>query len=239
MFIETLLTSGPVDREMFSGKSAAVIDILRSSVSLITALANGAGPIHLFETPDQAREKAESIGRESALLCGERNGRKVDGFDLGNSPAEYTRGAVEGRTLLFTSTNGSRMTLMASGSARRVVIAGFANVSSAAHALARGGGDCVLACSGKEGRFSLEDAVCAGMLAERIRSGAARCRLSDETRAAVLLYGHFKDDLEGLLDSCEHGVYLKSIGMQRDLPLCAKIDETDIVPVYQNGVLGL
>jgi 2-phosphosulfolactate phosphatase len=226
------------DPEQVRGKIAAVIDVLRSSATLTAALHNGAGEIHLFESPEEALRKRKEFKRGSVLLCGERGGKRIPGFDLGNSPAEYGPGRVKGKTLFFTSTNGSKALLKAARTAKQVLVAGFGNIAAATSALISDGGNCVLICSGKEGRFSLEDAVCAGMLADRVKTeSAGPCRLTDEALAAVLLYRHFKDNLPGLLHGCEHGRTLRQIGMERDLSACAVTDQTQVVPVYHNGIL--
>lgn len=240
MEVDVISSPGAADPERIKDRFAVVIDVLRSSSTLITALANGAKEVRLFESPEDASEKRRQSGDSDILLCGERKGVKIPGFDLGNSPLEYTLEAVRKRTLFFTSTNGSKMLLEASMSAKRVVVAGFNNMKTAASHLAAKRMDCVLVCSGKEGHFSLEDTVCAGMLAETVLlNSGIDCSLTDEASAAVLVYRHYQDDLAGMLHSCEHGRVLMRIGMKRDLAVCAAVDSMGVVPEFLNGKLGL
>jgi 2-phosphosulfolactate phosphatase len=240
MTIDTSLFPAGFTPDQALGKRAAVIDVLRASASIIAALQHGAREIRLFETPEEAIRKRDSSAKGAVLLCGERGGKRIPGFDIGNSPSEYGPARIRGKTLWFTSTNGSRAVLKAARTAKQVIIAGFGNMAAAASTLISGGGDCILICAGKEGRFSLEDAACAGMLAERIRAETPGvCHLTDETLTAVLIYRHFKDDLPGLLQGCEHGRALRQIGMGRDLDTCAVTDASQVVPACRRGVLRL
>lgn len=240
MIVDVVIIPGLFDRAKAHGKSIAVIDVLRSSSTLITAMANGAKDAFLFGTPDEAKAKKRDLNSHDILLCGERNGMKVAGFDLGNSPSEYSSRMVRGKTLFFTSTNGSKMLQTAAATAGKLILAGFNNITAAAEVLNHQGRDCVLLCSGKEGRFSLEDAVCAGMLVETMKQHRLKpWSLTDEAFSAVLLYRHFKDDLIGLMHFCEHGQSLKHIGMESDFDSCARIDCTTVVPQFRRGSLGL
>jgi len=240
MIVDVVLGPGGFDPETVRGKSVAAIDILRSSSTLITALSNRARKIFLFEDPEEAREKSRGLKQGSVLLCGERGGLKIGGFDLGNSPVEYSADVVRNKTLFFSSTNGSKMILKASRTATSVIIACFNNLTVAVNHLVQKDLDVVLVCSGKNNQFSLEDAVCAGMMADQLRRKCTETyRATDEAFSAVLLYRHFKDDLSGLMHFSEHGRYLKRIGMGTDLEYCARMDSLPVVPVLKNGFLGL
>jgi 2-phosphosulfolactate phosphatase len=215
-----------------------VIDVLRASSSIITALGHGARSV----IPSASKEEALVAGRKQkenrALFCGEKDGLKIEGFDLGNSPNEYTREAVHGRTLIFVSTNGSRMMVKTVQEKRQLFIAGFLNVSATAARIIKIKGDCLLACSGREGRYSLEDTVCAGMLAFEIQKNSTDVPvLSDETRSAIVLYRHFADDLLGMAKNSLHGIYLSSIGLGEDLATCLSLNRFNIVPVFKKGAL--
>lgn len=120
-----------------------------------------------------------------------------------------------------------------------VNIAGFVNIGSVAERLIQKKRDCVIACAGHEGGFSLEDGVCAGMIVSEARQGrtGGSIRLSDEALAAAILYEHFADDLQGMIKKSFWGEYLTRIGLGGDLPLCASVNSYDLVPVLQNGVL--
>ena len=229
-----------LDEARVAGRTAVVVDVLRASTSLITGLENGARDVRLFADPDEARAERKRRPSETVLLCGERGGKKIPGFDLGNSPQEYTAEAVGKKILLFTSTNGSGAVLKTAAWTAHVFLAAFVNASSAVEMVARNGSDCVVVCAGREGRFSIEDTVCAGMLADGLmRRPGTGAVLTDEARAAHLLFERFRGDLNGMMHQSEHGRYLSTIGMKSDIPICARTDSVNAVPVYREGVMGL
>jgi 2-phosphosulfolactate phosphatase len=216
----------------------AVIDVLRASSSIITALANGAEAV----IPAASKEEALAVRRKNPgkaiLLCGERNGLRIPGFDLGNSPEEYARAAVGGKTLIFASTNGSKLMVKTVRAGRPLFIAGFININAVIGTMAASGENCLIACAGREGRYSLEDTVAAGMLAEGIgRAGSKAASFSDEARTAMILYRHFADDLAGMAGGSLHGRYLTGLGLGRDIAFCASLDRFDVVPVFNRGAL--
>src|SRR4030095_4085511 len=143
-------------------KNVVVIDVLRTSTTMVTGLANGAKEI--IATDSVAA--AGIIGRNSqgqALLCGEKNGKLIEGFNLGNSIKEYSEEMVKGKSLIFSSTNGTP-SLVKSKFAHNCVVLGFVNISRVASYLNSLGENFIILCAGKSGEFSLEDTVCAGML---------------------------------------------------------------------------
>ena len=157
MHLAVNLVPGTLQRELslFGGMaiSYVVVDVLRASTVICTALANGAQAVVPFGDIESARVSRNSFGTTGALLCGERGGRKVDGFDLGNSPAEYTREKVAGRTLIFASTNGS--VALASAPANATVMVGsLVNLTALAQSLLQLDQPILIACAGKEGGFS-------------------------------------------------------------------------------------
>ncbi|MGH7731494.1 MAG: 2-phosphosulfolactate phosphatase, partial [Candidatus Eiseniibacteriota bacterium] len=148
---------------------AVIVDVLRATTTLTVALVNGARDVVPTATPEEAIRLKSA--RPDVLACGERDGRIVPGFDLGNSPHEYTPDRVRDRTLAFASTNGSLAMLAASG-ARRRVLAAFVNLGAVADRV-RGERMVAIVCAGRLGRFSLEDAACAGLLIARLEARGA------------------------------------------------------------------
>jgi len=200
---------------------AAVIDVLRATTTLTVALSHGAVRVIPAGTVEEAF--AARRGQSDALLCGERDGRKIRGFDLGNSPLEYTPEIVGGRPLIFASTNGSQALKLAARAGRRV-LAAFVNASAAVESLARAT-EVWLVAAGKLGRFSLEDAACAGWL---IRALSQR-GFAAEGSAARLALAVAPNDPAGIrstLEGCSHGRYLVSLGgaFARDLEFCSRLD---------------
>jgi 2-phosphosulfolactate phosphatase len=222
----------PAETEDFTGKSVVVIDVLRASTTIVTALANGSKAVIPFADPEEAREASGRYPVSARLLCGERNGLRIEGFDLGNSPSEYSEARVKGKTLLYASTNGSPMIQRAR--AGRVSVAGFVNISAVVNRL-DSGADCRIACSGREGGFSIEDAVCAGMIADRLASRGAE--LDDSGRAGMALYGFFAGRLDEMIRGSDHGRYLTRLGMGNDLDDAIRVDHLNVVPLLQDGEL--
>jgi 2-phosphosulfolactate phosphatase len=220
-------------------KNVVVIDVLRTSTTMLTGLSNGAKEI--IPTEDVAT--AGLIGRNSegqALLCGERNGKIIEGFNLGNSVKEYSRDKVNGKTLIFNSTNGTAA-LMKSKFARICVVLGFANMTRVVGYVTALNEDFIVLCSGKTGEFSLEDTVCAGMLINSLinKNPKEKYVLTDSALGAVKLYSSYKNDLAGMLHESEHGRFLCEIGFEDDLAECSKVDNCDCLPVLRNGTIKL
>ncbi len=211
------------------GSTAIVIDVLRGSSTIIYALKHGAERIFPAAEVDEARALADEWPTGEYLLCAERNGLKVDGFNLGNSPFEYNSAAVAGKNIIYSSTNCSKALLAAYG-ADRVLVGAFNNIAAIIDSIdlpAR----IALVCSGKMGRFALEDAVCAGMFVSEFLT---RCRnavaLNDAARTAKILFDFYHRDILNVLRECSHGSYLAGLGQSRDLELASMVDSERIVP---------
>ena len=220
-------------------KNVVVIDVLRTSTTISISLANGAKEI--IPTEDVAT--AGLIGRNSqgnALLCGERNGKIIEGFNLGNSINEYSPERVSGKTLIFNSTNGTPA-IMKSKFAKMCVILGFSNMTRVADYLSEVNEDFIILCAGKTGEFSLEDTVCGGMLIYKLIKKHSKddYELTDSARGALKLYSAYKADLFRMLSDSEHGRFLAGIGFEDDLVECAKVDVCSSLPLLRNGLIRL
>jgi 2-phosphosulfolactate phosphatase len=171
-------------------------------------------------TPEEGLRQAARF--PGAVLGGERDGKVIAGYQLGNSPFEYSADRVGGRTLVFASTNGSRALLAAGG--RRRVLAAFVNVSAAVDRV-RDAREVLIICSGKLGRFSLEDAACAGAIAVRLRALGAR-PLGAEARLVETLAPRDAEETRAIVQGCSHGRYLRRLGPEfaRDVEACAELD---------------
>jgi 2-phosphosulfolactate phosphatase len=233
--INLFATPREVSDDDLRGCSAVVIDVLRSSSSIASGLLNGAREVIPVLTPAEAGELASRAGRGVSLLCGEREGRKIDGFDLGNSPVEYAPEKVGGRILIFSSTNGPAAVLR-SRLADRVYVGGYNNFNAVLKRLIEDRKPVVIICAGKEGHFALEDFVCGGKfviaLESRLKQGVS---LSDGARAAAMLHRHFDGSITSLLKSCTHGKFLMSLGAEEDIEFCAHLDTHPVVPMLIEG----
>ena len=203
--------------------SAVIVDVLRATSTLTLALANGARGVEAFADP--ALAMARRAGDASVLACGERDGRKVEGFDLGNSPLEYTRDRVEGRTLAFASTNGSLAMLATAGCARRTLGA-FINATAVLQRIREGRpSNLLIACAGKLGGFALEDTAFAGWLcAALVREGATLEGAAE--RLSCALAPRDAAEVRAAVEGSSHGRTLRRMGdsFARDVEFCAGLD---------------
>ncbi len=237
MKIDCHFTPGPVDELALRERTVVVLDVLRASSTIITALGNGAREVIPAATVESAMKIAGNLGPEQALLGGERNGRIIPGFHLGNSPAEYTESKVRGKSIIFTSTNGSQAIVKARYAAE-LAIGAFINLSAVAAAVRVRARDLVILCSGRNGGFSLEDAVCAGMLVSRVVADGDAL-MTDGANAATRLYRSLGRGILKMMRNSDHGRYLEELGFGADIRYCAAVDGVPIVPLLDGNVLRL
>jgi 2-phosphosulfolactate phosphatase len=233
-----------VDPTELADRTVVVIDVLRATTTITTALAAGAAGI----IPCLEIEIARDLARQHpgpVLLGGERQGKKIEGFDLGNSPAEYTSAAVRSQTILFTTTNGTRA-LDRCQQAARVLIAGFVNLSAVAKQL-KLAAPIHLLCAGTDGKVSLEDALLAGALVERLAQQSTEPGptndQADIAQAAWRQASQGAADIPwlSLLQQGLGGLNLARAGLSRDIPICAAIDTCSVVPELnlKTGIITL
>jgi 2-phosphosulfolactate phosphatase len=238
MRIESWFTPGEVDPGALAGRTAVVIDVIRATSVMVEALANGARAIYPTLAPSDAVALAATLGREDTLLCGERRGLKVDGFDLGNSPREFQASVVSGQRLVMSTTNGTRA-FLAAAQAARVYAAALLNLGAVAARVAEDESVAVV-CAGKDGRFALDDVVCAGLLIQRVQElrGDAPCTLDESSRTAVMLARSVTPDAEFFLGTAA-GAALVEIGLADDLPVVASLDRHSLVPEMHDRMIRL
>lgn len=239
MMVDVCFTPDEVVPGELQGRVAVVVDVLRATSTIVEALANGARSIYPVASIDAAVRLAQNIGRDQVLLCGERRGLPIDGFDLGNSPREFTAERVAGKSLIMTTTNGTPA-LLATTAARSTLVASFLNLSAILSALAAEALPVTVVCAGRERRFSLDDAVCAGavVLGGEREVDAGR-DLPDTALAAALLARERLDDLPGLFRGTAAGRQLIEAGLGEDLEFCARLDRYEIVPRFHDGQITL
>ncbi|MEW6522033.1 MAG: 2-phosphosulfolactate phosphatase [Bacillota bacterium] len=218
------------------GKTAIAVDVLRATTTIVAAFDAGCTECYPATSPDEARAMRRGLG-DGALLGGERKAQPLEGFDLGNSPLEYTADRVAGRQLVITTSNGTAA-IRRTGRARIGLIASLRNARATAEAAWTLQRDLVILCAGTGGRFSLEDTVGAGMIVDYLlKTARQRLALNDLATAAhdlCNLYGH---RLLELLQLSAHGQYLVRLGHGADLEFCARANVSRLVPVYAAGVI--
>jgi 2-phosphosulfolactate phosphatase len=238
MHIELFVIPQEITEEKLKDRMVVVIDVLRASTTICQALSAGAKEVIPMDSAAEAIELAASLSSDNVLLCGEREGKIIEGFDLGNSPLEYTSDRVEGRTLIFSSTNGTR-TIVRSRSASDSVVGAFVNIQTVLDYLPQDLNDLVILCAGKWLQFAMEDCVCGGLLIDKLLERRQNVEFNDGAYTARTLYNHFKDAVLEMVKSSTHGQYLAKIGMGKDLPLCAKLNTIPVLPRLIDGKVTL
>jgi 2-phosphosulfolactate phosphatase len=244
--IDVYLTQSLINDDLFlKDKNVVVIDVLRATTTITVALSNGAKEFIPAESVSTAARISKGLG--NSLLCGERNGKIIEGFNLGNSPFEYKSEVIKDKSLIFSTTNGT-LSITKSRLAKSCVLAGFVNLSVAVEHIKSLKGDVIIVCSGKLNNFCIEDAVCAGTIINNLlQDEKDKYELNDSAYACLRLGKiltikvdePLSEKILEMLNKSEHGKYLCSIGFAEDLKLCSEIDSYLHLPIYYNGTIKL
>jgi 2-phosphosulfolactate phosphatase len=233
--LHTWLAGAATGGQNAAGACVVVVDVLRATSTVAAALANGAAGVIPRADVDEAfaaRAELERRG-EAPVLGGERGGFKVAGFDLGNSPLEYGPERVADRPVILCTSNGTAALERYRG-ASHLYAASFVNAGATAAAVARRAEAVTLCCAGKEGAPALEDACCAGLIAELLLD-VYSYDADDATAMAVLCWQRHRGDLGRLLRTCHHGRHLAGLGFDRDLEFCGRVDALSVVAAQRDG----
>jgi 2-phosphosulfolactate phosphatase len=209
-----------------------VIDVLRASSAICTAFANGASAI----IPVADITEAKEYKSRGYLVAAERDGYILDFADFGNSPFNFTKEKVEGRTIVYSTTNGTGIINLASSS-YMTVIGSFLNISALTEWLFQQDRDIMLFCAGWKNRFNIEDTICAGAIAERLMETSLYSTICDSTIAAMDLWSLAKTDLPGYIDKVAQRTRLHDKGLDDCIQFCITNDFTGKIPVMKNGIL--
>jgi len=231
MRVHVALSPAEFPEAPLSGRTALAVDVLRATTAAVAACE--AGCRRLVPVPDVAAAEALRDGPDT-LLAGERGGEAIAGFHLGNSPAEFTSARVAGRTVVLTTTNGTAAMLAAAG-ATAVGLAALTNVTAAARWALLQGRDVSILCAGDNGAFSLEDAVCAGLLVARLADGAPGAVLAEGAVAALGIGRYYAARLERLAEDSPWARKLRRLGRAADVAACLRTDVSDVVPAFAAG----
>ncbi len=213
-------------------KTIVVADILRATSCMVTAFAHGVKAIKPYADLESCRaSKTPEI-----LIAGERNGEKVDGFDLGNSPFEYMAPEISGKVIHMTTTNGTQAIDLSKGAAK-VYIGSFLNLSALAAAVQQENRDLLIVCAGWKGKVNLEDTLFAGALAHLLKSKFNFA--CDAPLVAEALYLQSKNDLTEAVSHASHARRLNRLNIFKDISFCLTADQYIVVPCLQDGVLHI
>ncbi len=224
---------GPTD---LAGRAVVVVDVLRATTTIAVALANGAKAVLPAGTTDEALRIAQNLERDAVILAGERKSERIQGFALGNSPAEFGPEVVGGKTIVMTTTNGTSALVATQGAKEVMACAAvnFSTVVARCRTVLAETGDLVILCAGVERHFALEDAFAAGRLAKLLlpEGGARTVEINDSAIAALELARHYGERWGRALKASTHGRELVALGFKNDLELCAAQDTHPVLPVY-------
>ncbi|MDP4173076.1 MAG: 2-phosphosulfolactate phosphatase [Bacteroidota bacterium] len=225
------------DELYFTAKTTVVIDVLRATTTVLAALHNGAKEVIPVNSVEFAMKVSVNSFGGQTLLGGERNTKKIEGFQLGNSPLEYSKEAVSGKSIILFTTNGSKAIVKAKFS-ETLLLCSFLNVKSVAAYLANLNKDIEILCAGKTGSFCIEDTICAGRLITELKNlKGEELELTDSSKASVILDNAYGNDLQKVLSECEHGKLLIENGFQEDVNYCAQVSVMDLLPSFNNGTV--
>ncbi|WP_417378714.1 2-phosphosulfolactate phosphatase [Gimesia sp.] len=226
--------------EDFSGSTAVILDILRASSTITTALSSGAAaviPCQEIEEAQQLAGKLSETADSEVLLGGERMGVMIEGFDLDNSPARYPAEVVSGKQIVFTTSNGTRA-LKRAIQASRILIGSFLNLAAVVNELSQSSGVVYLVCAGTDGAITGEDCLCAGAIAAGLQSvSSPELTLDDATRMVVDYYQSQTSSPGGLLTAMrasQGGRNLIQRGFEEDIRLCSERDCYAVLPEYNH-----
>lgn len=238
MIVDAILYADAVTPERVGGKSVAVVDVFRATSVIVEALHNGARAMIPVVSVENAALLCRKFDRSQLLLGGERDTVIIEGFDLDNSPLAYKREVVEGKTIIQTTTNGTRA-IHNSRFAKSIFVSSFLNMSAVCEAMAKKEQSIVLVCAGRDNTFTAEDGLCVGAMAN-ILATQHGYKTSDIAEVLQRMYVDAKDDLKGRLSSTLHYNDILGRGYIDDINYCLQHDIYDDVPYYNaNGEVVL
>lgn len=235
MKLDVFISANHIDREKLEGATTVVIDVLRATSVMVTAFANGLKEIIPVSSPEAAFALREQ--RADVLLGGEKDAICVPGFDLDNSPFNYTSERVQNRTLVMSTSNGTRA-INGSDNSNRLLIGSFLNAQAVCQAV-KDDEKVVLVCSGSNNAFTLEDALCAGYMADLLSKMDVNIIMTDFALSMCTLYQLSAHQLQQFASQGNHYQLLLKKGFPKDLDYCFTPNLFNIVPCLNNGVIML
>ncbi|MGI6169339.1 MAG: 2-phosphosulfolactate phosphatase [Christensenellales bacterium] len=218
--------------------TAIIVDTLRATSTMITALYHGCAQIIPAGDVDDVMQIARSLGSH-AVLGGERDSNLIPGFDLSNSPLEYNRDKLEGKSLVMTTSNGTAA-ITQSKNARHVLIGALINDAAVARRAVELGLNTTIVCAGNDGKMSLEDLVTAGAIVVLMEGMLEQTpELDDMAKVARTLYGLCAQDIVGFLRGSRHYEVLVENGWEQDIAYCCQQGVIELVPVYAEGIISV
>ncbi len=211
-----------------------IVDVFRATTTIAAALYNGAARV----IPVAEVEECKRLGNEiiGSITAGEREGKVIEGLQYGNSPTEYPREFIENKTLVLTTTNGTKLLHMAFAKGCAEVVTGsFANLSAVCNYLIKQDKNVILGCSGWKDRFNLEDTLFAGAVIDRVKEHFIIH--DDSSLMANEMFRRHQNNLYEFIQHTTHWHRLATYGLQKDLEYCVSFDVANVLPIFKNGEL--
>jgi len=235
MKIDVIFSADRIEEDNVRGKTAVVIDTLRATSTIVSSLANGAKEVIPVVSIEEAKSLKRSQGEES-LVAGERGGVKIEEFDLGNSPRDYRQDVVDAKTIILTTTNGTKCFIRLK-SAKEVLVLSLLNLEAINNYL-QDKEKVVFCCAGTHGEFALDDFVTAGAsIAKLIASKDVK--LSDRALVAYQIYLQNKDNILAIIKGSKSGQNLVSLGKEKDIDYIVAGQKFGVVPSYREGKIKI
>jgi 2-phosphosulfolactate phosphatase len=230
MKVDIILSAEHIIESKIENKIVVVIDMFRATSVIVTALSNGCKEVIPYLTVEETLEHAKKLNRKDYILGGERRAVKIEGFDLSNSPLEYTEAIIKDKTVLMTTTNGTK-TLTKSTSAKRILIAAMINAKAVAKKLIDINEDVVIINAGTNGNFSMDDYICSGYIINEMLTVNKNLDLTDIGKTANMIYEK-NTDIISYVKEARHYSAMRSLKLDDDIEYCTKKNIMDIVPEY-------
>ncbi|MCR4418135.1 MAG: 2-phosphosulfolactate phosphatase [Ignavibacteria bacterium] len=238
MKVEVIFLPNEKMEDYFFQKNVIVVDLLRATSTIITALANGAKNIIPTSSVEEAVKIAKNFERSTYLLCGEKNTKIIEGFDLGNSPLEFTNEKVKDKKIILTTTNGTKVFSLLKHS-QNVLIYSTLNLSAVVQKMLNLGDEWFIICSGRNGFYDATDAIAAGLLLHKLNETKTNLEVNDAGLTSLVIYEKYKNDLRKFLKETDHGQILIQNGFEVDIDFISQIDKYNINASYSNNFIGL
>ena len=231
--LHTVLTPQLLDLYEVNDAIVVIIDVFRATSTMATALYNGASKIIPVDSAELCIEMGKQTG---GITAGERDGKIIPGLSYGNSPSEYPRSFIENKTLVITTTNGTKLLHMAlKQGAKEVITGSFPNLTKVVNFLKEQNANVILGCSGWKNRFNIEDTLFAGAVIEAIKDQfTIHC---DSSFMAHQLYNMHKNDMPNYIKTLTHWHRLAAYGLEEDMQYCVSMDVAPSLPIFKNGAL--
>jgi len=237
----------PGKEEHLTNSIVVYIDVLRATTTICVAIANGAREVIPIDTIEKAVSLYSQMSKETTILAGERNGLKLNGFTLGNSPTEFNPEIVSGKSVILTTTNGTLVLQRGKHSHERLICS-FNNISAVSARIIKSttknnepnhSNLLNIICSGNNGTFSYEDALCTGALIRSLFDGQLEVELSDSSDAALELFTSKRNVLIQTIINGEHARALAKMGLENDVQDALVWDKYSLVPVVTGNSIKL